>query len=71
MAKQAPSHAPTEVTGHLKGITFPATRDDLVEQARENGAEGEILAAVEGLPEGEYGSIAEVMKGFGKEIAEE
>lgn len=54
MAEQSGTHSPTDVTHHLKGIQFPATRDELVEQARRNGADPAVMRSVEGLPEGDY-----------------
>ena len=35
-------------------------------QARENGAEPAVLEVIEAMPEGEYASMADVMKGYGE-----
>ena len=58
--------SPINVTHHLKGIDFPAEKPDLVQHAKKQGADGEVLKAIEGMPEGTYETMADVMKGFGK-----
>ncbi len=50
----------------LKGAHFPASKDDLVDLARENGVEDEIIETMEDLPEDEFASVAEVEKAFGQ-----
>ena len=66
MAQGAGERSPINVTHHLKGIKFPATRDDLMEQARENKADADVLDKIEQMPEQEYETMADVMKGYGK-----
>lgn len=45
----------------LEGIKFPATRDQLVEQATKNGAEDHILAVIKNMPDdGEYRIMPDV-----------
>lgn len=56
----------TAVTHVLKGIEFPASRDDLLDHARENDAGAEVLEAIEAMPEQSYNTMADVMKGFGQ-----
>lgn len=63
MAQGFDGHSVAEVSKVLKGTDFPADRDALVKQARANKAPKEILAILEGMPEGEFGTIAEVMHG--------
>jgi len=47
-------------------VEFPARKQDLMRQARENGAEPAVLEVIEAMPEGEYASMADVMKGYGE-----
>ncbi|MBK8211157.1 MAG: DUF2795 domain-containing protein [Rhodospirillales bacterium] len=62
----------TTTTGHvsanlnrfLKGIDFPAKRADLVEQARENGADYGVLEVLNNLQQRDYESMADVMKAY-------
>jgi hypothetical protein len=50
----------------LKGIDFPATRDDLLEHAKKNHADKHVLEEIGNMPEQDYATMADVMKGFGK-----
>ena len=38
----------------LKGIDFPAEKEDLVEHARDNGADPEIVEMLQEMPEAEF-----------------
>lgn len=60
-------HSPANVTKHLKGIGFPANKQDLVKHAKQGGADQEVLQELQGMEEREYGNMADVMKAFGKE----
>lgn len=66
MAHGQGNSSPINVTKHLKGIDFPAEKADLLDLAEENGAEEEVLAKIRQMPEQEYESMADVMKGFGQ-----
>lgn len=56
-----------DVQKALKGASYPADRTSLLETAKSNGADDDVLAAIEALPEERYGSPAEVSKGVGNE----
>lgn len=66
MTRGVGGHSPANVTHFLKGIEFPAKRDDLLRHARQNHADKDVLDEIQSMPEQEYGSMADVMKGFGK-----
>lgn len=70
MARGMGGHSPSNVTHHLKGIHFPAKKQDLVSQARHNKAPPEVMQEIEAMPEQDYASVAEIMKAFGKQHAE-
>jgi Protein of unknown function (DUF2795) len=69
---QHPAHAqthrhldqpsPIDVQKALGGATYPTTRDKLVETARGNGADQEVVALVRRLPDKNYDSAAAVSK---------
>lgn len=59
-------HSPSNILHHLKGIDFPAHKDDLVHKAEENDAGQDILDVIRHLPDMEYHSMADVLKGVGK-----
>lgn len=65
--RRATGHSPANVMKHLKGISFPAQKTDVVDRARENGAPQEVMDFLENLPEQEFGGPQEVLKTFGEE----
>jgi Protein of unknown function (DUF2795) len=46
----------------LRGIRYPATKQQLVDQARSNQADEEALSSLREMPEGEYGGLDEVSR---------
>jgi len=62
MAQGLGGQSPTNVTHHLKGIHFPATKQDLIRQAERNGAGQDVLDVLKGMPDDEFDSIAAVMQ---------
>jgi Protein of unknown function (DUF2795) len=74
MAKGAPSSARGKQSGGsvanvihaLKGIGFPARKSDLLDRAKKNHAERAVLDSVGAMPDQDYRTMADVMKGFGK-----
>lgn len=56
--------SPANVQAHLKGIHYPASKEDLISTAKRNGAPREILAILEQMPEGELGGPQDVMKAY-------
>ena len=67
MTRGLGGQAPANVTQHLKGAHFPASKNDLVDLAKTNGAEDDVLEVLENLPGEHYSSVAEVMKAYGDE----
>ena len=58
--------SPSEVQKALRGADYPASRDDLIELAKDNEAPEEIVDELEeGLEDDEYGSPAQVMADLG------
>lgn len=61
------TESPTrELAKHLEGIDFPADKQKIVEYARSKGAGEEIVNGLNGMPEAEYTSMADVFKGWGQ-----
>jgi hypothetical protein len=46
----------------ISGIHYPATKQQLVDQARGNQADAETLSALNGMPEREYSGPDEVSR---------
>jgi len=59
-------HSPSNILHHLKGVDFPADKNGLVQQAQKNNADADILDILRQMPEGEYHTMADVLKGVGK-----
>ena len=56
---------PIEVQKHLKGISYPASKDDLVSTAQQSGADDELVGQLRGLDKDEFESPADVMQALG------
>jgi hypothetical protein len=67
MARGVGGQSPSNVQSYLAGINYPATKDDLIEAAKNNGAPKEIMEVIKGFDEDEYGGPQEVMKAYGRE----
>ena len=57
------------VTHYLKGVDFPAKKNDLVDIAKKNGAGDAVIKVLNGLEDRDYQSMADVMHSYGKEKA--
>ncbi|QBD79576.1 DUF2795 domain-containing protein [Ktedonosporobacter rubrisoli] len=53
---------PIEVEKKLKGLDYPAKRQDIVNQARKNGADEEMCKVLGKLPEQTYNKPTDVTK---------
>lgn len=60
------SHSTATIAQALSGIDFPANKNDLVEHAKRNNADNEVIQALNELPEEQYTSMADVFKGVGQ-----
>lgn len=47
---------PIQLQKHLKGVDYPASKDKLVQQAQQNGADDNAISVLEQLPDNEYSS---------------
>jgi len=57
---------PIQVQKHLKGMGYPATREDVIRKAQESGADERILAALKKLPETQFNSPNDISQALGK-----
>jgi hypothetical protein len=46
--------SPIDVQKALKGMDYPASKDQIVEHAKQNGADREVLDALQKIPDREY-----------------
>ncbi|MFI2435952.1 DUF2795 domain-containing protein [Streptomyces sp. NPDC018693] len=54
--------SPTDVQKALKGMEYPAEKKDLVERARRNHADREVVSRLDGLKEDHFDGPNEVQK---------
>ena len=66
MARGVGDTSPSNVARYLAGIDFPARKRQLIEHAKRNGAEEEVIQKLQELPEEEFRSMAEVMRAYGE-----
>jgi hypothetical protein len=57
---------PIEVQRYLKGVDYPARKDDLVSKAEGNGAPGDLVEQLRGLSRDEFSGPDDVMQAFGR-----
>ncbi len=59
------AHAnPIQIQKYLKGVDYPATREELIENARKLGADDSICASLEQLPDEDFQTPADVSQAF-------
>lgn len=59
------AHAnPIQIQKYLKGVDYPARRAQLIEHARQQGADDNICASLEQLPDEEFETPADVSQAF-------
>lgn len=58
---------PIEIQKHLKGIDYPASKQELVNHAKKQGADRKVLSLLEQLPDDEeFDSPTDVNKAIGE-----
>lgn len=54
-------HVPAHLGRFLKGLDFPASQTEILNTAKQNGADQGVLGTLGKLPRRQYESVAEVM----------
>ncbi|MDB5814173.1 MAG: hypothetical protein JWN23_1290 [Rhodocyclales bacterium] len=54
-----------DVQKYLKGVTYPASKNDILRKAEKAGADVDIREALENLPDDEFETPAQVSKALG------
>ncbi|MBU6231997.1 MAG: DUF2795 domain-containing protein [Patescibacteria group bacterium] len=60
-----PSVNPVAIQSYLKGISYPASKQDVVDCAKENEAPSEISDLLARIPEKDYATPAELTREIG------
>jgi hypothetical protein len=66
MTRGVGGHSPSNVSMHLKGIDFPAHKQDLIEQAKRNRADRDVMEVINSMQDHEFRNMADVMKAYGE-----
>ncbi|MBD2033795.1 DUF2795 domain-containing protein [Phormidium sp. FACHB-592] len=56
---------PIQLQKHLKGMDYPASKQDLLDHAKKEGADENILSTLEQLADEEFETPADVSKAVG------
>ena len=56
---------PIQIEKFLKGIDYPAKKADLIKRAEQNGADEQVRATLQQLPDQQFDSPADVSKVVG------
>ncbi|HEX7022786.1 MAG TPA: DUF2795 domain-containing protein [Trueperaceae bacterium] len=65
MAVEENKPSPVQVQKYLEDVDYPASKDDLVKKAQDNGAPDEVVALLRRLPSNEFGSPMALTKAIG------
>ena len=57
--------SPADLQKFLAGVSYPATKDDLISIARRNSAPDEIMDAIGRLPQEKFRGPQEVQRAYG------
>jgi hypothetical protein len=57
---------PIQLQKHLKGVNYPAKKQELVKTAEKNGADENIRSTLDQLPDRDYENPAAVNKAIGE-----
>lgn len=56
---------PIQLQKHLKGVDYPASKEELIEHAKQQGADDNAISVLEQLPDQEYDSPTDVSEAVG------
>lgn len=56
---------PIQLQKHLKDVDYPASKEELIEHAKQQGADDNAISVLEQLPDQEYDSPTDVSEAVG------
>lgn len=68
MARGVGGHGPANIMKHLAGISFPASKEDIIQRAKHGQGPDteEVVEVLDKIEEREYGGVQEIMKEIGR-----
>jgi hypothetical protein len=64
-AKTMSKANPIQLQKYLKGVDYPAAKQDLLDRAKQEGADANVLSTLERLSDDEFETPADVSKAVG------
>ncbi len=58
---------PVQVQKFLKGVDYPADKNELIQAAKDEGADENVISMLESLPEEQYQTPADLSQAIGAE----
>ncbi|OJX05466.1 MAG: hypothetical protein BGO76_01300 [Caedibacter sp. 38-128] len=58
--------SPAAVERHIKSVSFPAKKQELIKKAKENSAPSDVMHVLDQFEEKEYGSPIDIAKEVGR-----
>ena len=58
---------PVQVQKFLKGVDYPADKNELIQAAKDEGADENVISMLESLPDEEYQTPADLSQAIGAE----
>ena len=58
--------SPADIARHLEGLSLPACKQEVVRHVQSKGANADEITAIERLPDQEFKTLADVLKGIGQ-----
>ncbi len=53
---------PVDIQAHLAGVNYPATKQELIDKAKEENASDDVISVLQQLPERRFNSPTEVSR---------
>jgi hypothetical protein len=60
------TNSPIQLQKYLGGVDYPVDKDTLVQKARDNGADDDVVQTLQSLPFDKFNSPNDVSEAFGK-----
>lgn len=67
--EKAQSYSEGSLGDYTSGLTYPATKDDIIAQARRKHMPEEIISRLEKMPDKKYENVGDVISSAVKEAA--
>jgi hypothetical protein len=60
-------HTAGEISKYLSDIRFPATKDELIKEAKNRNAGNDVISAIEEMSDSRFTGMADVLKDYGND----